>query len=81
MDPDVHVLNYNAGLTNAQVDPDGSGMSTHSFKLANELRHVIQRMFTRGAGADTPGTPAHAVFLCELGSQRRDAKIDDVSQN
>ena len=90
MDPDVHVLSYNVGLTNAQVDPQLSGMSPYFFKFTKELRNVIQRMFTRGAdtpaldarsaGADTPSTPAHAVFLCELGSQKRDEKIDAVFQ-
>ena len=79
MDPDVHVLSYNVGLTNAQVDPQLSGMSPYFFKFTKELRNVIQMAFTRGAdtppldarsaGADTPSTPAHAVFLCELGSQ------------
>ena len=70
MDPDVHVLSYNVGLTNAQVDPQASGMSTHFFKFTKELRNAIQRMFTRGADtpaeqarhvdAGTPGAPAQA---------------------
>ena len=95
MDPDVHVLSYNVGLLNAQVDPEGTGMSTYFYKFTTQLRDVIQRMFTRGAdtpaadthaldarsaGADTPSTPAHVVFLCELGSQKRDEKIDAVFQ-
>ena len=75
MDPDVHVLSYNVGLTNAQVDPDESGMPTRFFKFTSELRNAILMMFTRGAGADEPSTPAHTVFLCELGSQKRDEQI------
>ena len=46
-----------------------------------ELKHVIRSMFTRGVdttAGGAPGTPAHAVFLCELGSQKRDEKIDAV---
>ena len=90
MDPDVHVLSCNVGLTNAQVDPHLAGKSIYFFKFTKELRNVIQRMFThtadtpaldaRSAGTDTPSTPAHAIFLCELGSQRRHEKIDDVFQ-
>ena len=81
MEPDGRVLSYNVGLTNAQAGPQALGMSTHFFKFTQELRTVFRRMFTRGAdtppldarsvGADTPSTPAHVVFLCELGFQKK----------
>ena len=84
---DVHLLSYNVGLTSDQVDPDKeAGMSSTVYKFTTQLMDVIQRMFTGGAdtpaaathalgassaGADTPNTPAHVVFLCELGSQKQ----------
>ena len=33
MDPDVHVLGYNIGLTNAQVDPQGTGTSSYFYNF------------------------------------------------
>ena len=88
MEPDVHVASYNVGLTNPQVDPESSGI--HFFKFTKELRSVIHRMLTcgadtptldaRSAGSDTSSTSAHAVFLCEMGSQRRNEPIDDAFQ-
>ena len=87
MDPDVHVLSYNVGLTNDQVDPNAQGSKSIFYKFTTQLKDVIHRMFTRGAdtpaadthaldarsaGADTPSTPAHVVFLCELGSQKKE---------
>ena len=84
MDPHVHVLSYNVGLTNDQVDPDQQGQAAHFYKFTTQLRDVIQRMFTYGADTPAPdtarGTPAHVVFLCELGSQRKNEKIDAVFQ-
>ena len=84
MKHDVHVISYNVGLTNAQVD----SQSTFLFKFTKELRSVIHRMFTcgadtptsdaRSARSDTSSTAAHAVFLCEMGSQKRNDPIDDV---
>ena len=38
MEPDVRVLSYNVGLTNAQVDPQASGMSKHVFKFTHGLK-------------------------------------------
>ena len=93
MEPDVHVLSYNVGLTNDQADPEKTDVSSVFYKFSTQLTNVIQRMFTRGAdtpaadahaldarsaGADTPSTPAHVVCLCELGSQFRCERIDAV---
>ena len=79
MEPDVHVLSYNVGLTNEQVGPEETGTSPRVLKFTKELRNVAQRMTAHGAGtppldarsagADTPSTQAHTVFRCGLGSQ------------
>ena len=73
MPPHVHLLSYNVGLTNDQVDPEQS-MTSIFYKFTTQLKDVIQWMFTYGADTpapDRPSRPAHVVFLCELGSQKK----------
>ena len=78
MEHEVNVLSYNLGLTSPQVDPDTQGQTLRFYKFTRNLRDVIRRIFTRGAEtpADDPGgQPAHALFLCELGSQFKNKSI------
>ena len=92
MDPDVHVLSYNVGLTNDQVDPNAQGSGSIFYKFTTQLKDVIHWMFT--CGADMPAAErqalhmrrgdaissraAHVVFLCELGSPKKKKQITSM---